>query len=98
MSGENQPLPGDGGPRRHCGNCAFARDVQLPPPNIGRQRYCHFNPPSVALIPVGPGQANLTPVFPPVNDSMLCHQHRLGVEVVGAPGNEKTAPQEGQAN
>lgn len=89
---EDQPIPDAISAPRSCENCAFSREFMLAPPAIGRGRECRFNPPGVLLVPVAPGQANLTAFFPPVNASMLCNQHKLLSEIANAKGSPTTGP------
>jgi hypothetical protein len=92
MNNENQPLPGDGGPRRNCTNCAFSKEIQLPPPQIGKTRICLWGPPGVVLIPDGRGGATLTTMFPNVNETVLCNQHRLTAEIANAISRPRIEP------
>jgi hypothetical protein len=93
MPNENQPLPGDGGPKRNCANCAFSIEVREPPPSIQKQRVCRWGPPAVVPI-YSPQGITLQVLHPPVNETVLCNQHRLAVEIANAiPG-----PKEGPAN
>lgn len=85
MSTENQPIPGDLTTRRHCANCAFSKEIQAPPPNIGKHRVCLWGPPTVVVMPDGRGGLSLTTMFPNVNETVLCNQHRLLTEIANAP-------------
>lgn len=93
MTRENQPLPGDGGPERNCTNCAFSVEVREPPPSIRKQRVCRWGPPAVVPI-YSPQGVTLQVMHPPVNESILCNQHRLLIEIA----NANPAPQKGPAN
>lgn len=88
---ENQPLPGFAGIPRHCENCAFSTEVREPPPSIRKMRVCMFNPPQA--IPIySPNGMTLQVMHPPVNETMLCNQHRFRAEIA----NANSSPTEGQ--
>lgn len=93
MSTENQPEPGAFEVRRNCTNCAFSKEAHEPPPSIQKIRVCCFNPPQMVAMPT-PRGVNLQIMFPPVNETILCNQHRLLTEVA----NANSRPTEGQPN
>lgn len=88
---ENQPMPGFTGISRNCTNCAFSSEVREPPPSIRKIRVCMWGPPSVVPI-YSPGGVTLQVMQPPVNETMLCNQHRLTGEIANANGDPTTGP------
>lgn len=87
MLTENQPDPGSA---RNCENCAFASEVRDQSNPLLKHKICRRMPPTPVLVP-GPQGFNLMPLFPPVNASTLCGEHRLTVEIA----NAKIGPTEG---
>ncbi len=93
MLKENQPVPGAVPNPRNCSNCAFSVEAREPPPSIRKMRVCMWGPPQIvpSFTPQG---VTLNVMHPPVNESMLCNQHRLKSEVA----NANASPTEGQPN
>jgi len=88
---ENQPMPGHTGISRNCTNCAFSIEVREPPPSIQKQRVCRWGPP--ALVPIySPQGVTLQVMHPPVNETLLCGQHRLLGEIANANSDPKERP------
>jgi hypothetical protein len=90
---ENQPMPGHTGIARNCSNCAFSIEVREPPPSIQKMRVCRWGPPQIVPRYVQGGMT-LNVMHPPVDESILCNQHRLAVEIA----NVNSDPQERPAN
>lgn len=68
-------------PLKHCGNCAFAAPVQVVGPDgnvqIGQKvLQCHRMPPTPLLLPSGAGTLTVRAMFPVVDASMSCAEHR----------------------
>lgn len=89
---ENQPLPGFAGISRNCSTCAFSLEVRELPPSIQKQRVCRWGPPTVVPIYSQNG-LTLQVIHPPVNETMLCHQHRLAAEISNAIKSPVEVPQ-----
>jgi len=97
MSQENQPTPGQLGERRNCSNCAFSSEVREPPPSIRKVRVCMYNPPQVVPI-YSPQGVTLQVMHPPVNETLLCNQHRFRAEIANAIASAIASPTGGPPN
>lgn len=83
MPKENQPSPDLAPVPRNCTNCAFSAEVREPPPSIRKIRVCMFGPPQIVPVP-GPQGMTINVMHPPVNESLLCNQHRFRSEIANA--------------
>ncbi len=91
MPPENQPSPEQIGETRNCSNCAFSTEAREPPPSIRKIRVCMFNPPQVVPIYSQTG-VTLQVMQPPVNQTMLCNQHRFRTEIANANSSPTGGP------
>jgi hypothetical protein len=60
-----------------CVKCQYSHLVDMPPPNIGKQRLCKLMPPTISFFAVSQrGQSGVTSLtaFPVVADEWWCFQ------------------------
>ncbi len=88
---ENQPLPELGGKTRDCSNCAFAVQARLSAADIRTRLICRFNPPQMVPSFTQTGMT-INVMQPPVDETMLCNQHRFRSEIANAKPDPEKEP------
>ncbi len=77
----------------NCGNCAFRVEVQLPPPNLGKQSLCHLMPPIPVAVNHG-GSMQIIPLRPPVAPDGHCFQFQPHPSLNSGAANDALPPPE----
>ena len=88
---QDQSNPTNFAQERNCSNCAFAIEARMDPSALVKQTCCAWGPPQM-LQSFTPQGVTLTVMHPPVNASMVCHQHRLKTEIANAKNSEEKGP------